>query len=231
MLRTDLTGDPVLPRTTGPGAGDATLEAFAHQDVPFERLVEVLNPIRSMSRHPLFQVMLSVDDGAAAGGVELPGATVVPLASGADTSKFDLSFSFTDHGEVFDCSVEFAMDLFDRDLVEVLVDRLRRLLAAVTADPDAAIGGWEVLSPQERRQVLVEWNATAAEVPEATLPELFEAQVRRTPQAPAVRFAGDVLSYAELDDRANRLARLADGQGCRTGVHRRTVAAAYGGRW
>ena len=207
VLRTDVSGDPSFRELIG-RVRETDLAAFAHQDVPFERLVEVLNPVRSMSRHPLFQVMLSVDDAAAAGEVELPGATVVPLESGADTAKFDLSFSFTDHGQAFDCSVEFAVDLFDRDSVEVLVARLQRLLAAVTADPDAPVGSWEVLSAQERRRLLVEWNATDAEVRETTLPELFEAQVRRTPQAPAVRFAGTVLSYAELDARANRLARL-----------------------
>ncbi|MFJ8864535.1 amino acid adenylation domain-containing protein [Streptomyces sp. NPDC102473] len=207
VLRTDVSGDPSFRELIG-RVRETDLAAFAHQDVPFERLVEVLNPVRSMSRHPIFQVMLSVDDATAAGEVELPGATVVPLESRADTAKFDLSFSFTDQGQFFDCGVEFALDLFDRDSVEVLVARLKRLLAAVTADPDAAIGGWEVLTAQERRQVLVEWNATTAEVRDATLPELFEAQVRRTPEAPAVRFAGAVLTYAELDTRANRLARL-----------------------
>ncbi|WP_063775128.1 non-ribosomal peptide synthetase [Streptacidiphilus anmyonensis] len=207
VLRTDVSGDPSFRRLIE-RVRETDLAAFAHQDVPFERLVEVLNPVRSMSRHPLFQVMLSVDDATAAGGLDLPGATAAPWETGADTAKFDLSFAFTDHGRAFDCSVEFATDLFDRESVEALVARLKRLLAAVTADPDAPVGSCEVLSADERRQLLVEWNATDAEVPDATVPQLFEAQVRRTPDAPAVRFEGAVLGYAELDARANRLARL-----------------------
>ncbi|MFJ1709069.1 amino acid adenylation domain-containing protein, partial [Kitasatospora sp. NPDC088346] len=135
VLRTDVSGDPTF-RELVSRVRSADLAAFAHQDVPFERLVEVLNPVRSMNRHPLFQVMLTFDDGEVAASLELPGIDVAPVPTVGSTAKFDLSFGFSDRaGHGLDASVEFSADLFDRSTAEGLVARFQRLLAAVVADP------------------------------------------------------------------------------------------------
>ncbi|MER8188656.1 amino acid adenylation domain-containing protein, partial [Kitasatospora sp. NPDC094015] len=216
VLRTDVSGDPSFRELVG-RVRDADLAAFAHQDVPFERLVEVVNPARSMSRHPLFQVMLNfTDDGAGTEDVALPGLKAEPLAGVGRVAKFDLSFSFVDEGATgLAGSVEFATDLFDRATVETVLARLARLLEAVLADPERAVGEAELLSAQERHELLVVRNDTALAVPPGTVPELFEAQVRRTPDAVAVVCDGVELTYAELDVRANRLARLLIDRGVR----------------
>ncbi|MFJ1709922.1 condensation domain-containing protein, partial [Kitasatospora sp. NPDC088346] len=135
VLRTDVSGDPTFRELVG-RTRSADLAAFAHQDVPFERLVEVLNPARSMAHHPLFQVMLTFDDGAVADRLDLPGLEVEPWEPAAATAKFDLSFGFVEQaGRSLTGSVEFSADLFDRSTAEGLVARFQRLLAAVVADP------------------------------------------------------------------------------------------------
>ncbi|SNT65139.1 nonribosomal peptide synthetase DhbF, partial [Streptosporangium subroseum] len=187
------------------------LDAFAHQDVPFERLVEDLAPARSMARHPLFQTMLALQNTAQA-VLDLPGLDVATLSSGDQSAKFDLDIQFQETftpgpSGVFG-SVTYATDLFDHGTVVTLVERLVRLLDAVSSDATQPVSGIDLLSPAERHRVLVEWNDTAHEVPAATLPELFQAQVARTPDATAVVFEGTELSYADLNARANRLARL-----------------------
>ncbi|MFJ7048679.1 non-ribosomal peptide synthase/polyketide synthase [Streptomyces sp. NPDC101112] len=215
VLRTDLTGDPdfteVLRRVRA-----ADLAAYAHQDVPFERLVEAVNPVRSTARHPLFQTGLNfhtADQQTALDlAVDLPGlsARVQPIASPA--AKFDLSFFLGERPEGGVSGIlEFATDLFDRDTAARIAQRFTGLLAAVAAEPDRAVREFDIVFEEERRQLLAEWNATDHAVPPGTLTDLVEAQTARTPDAPAVVFGAAELSYAELDARANRLARhLAD---------------------
>ncbi|MFE9203290.1 amino acid adenylation domain-containing protein [Micromonospora sp. NPDC007230] len=212
VLRTDTSGDPtfgeLLDRVRA-----TDLAAYAHADVPFERLVEVLNPARSVARHPLFQVVLAVHNHARL-DVTLPGLTVSGLPAGTGGAKFDLNVSLAE--QVDDAGapaglagrIEYSADLFDHGTVERIADRLRTMLAALAADPDQPIGAVDLLTGPEREQVLVTWNDTAAPVPAATLPELFAAQVVRTPDAPALVDADTELSYAELDAYSNRLARL-----------------------
>ncbi|NEE09684.1 AMP-binding protein, partial [Streptomyces sp. SID7499] len=217
VLRTDLSGNPTFREVLG-RVRERSLAAFAHQDVPFEKLVEELAPTRSLARHPLFQVMLTLQNNDEA-ELSLPGLTVEGLRGGAAVANFDLDFSAE---ETFDetgapagltGSLRAAADLFDTDTAERIAERLRRVLTAVAADPAAPVGSVDVFGAGERRRVLVEWNDTAAEVVPGTLPELFEAQVVRTPDAVAV-VAGDVgVSYAELDARANRLAHHLVGRG------------------
>ena len=177
------------------------LAAYSHQDLPFERLVEVLNPARSLSRHPLFQVMLALQNNAPV-GLELAGlrARFEPVAS--TSAKFDLSVAL---GEArgsdgrpagIDGVLEYSTDLFDRAGMEALAGRLIRLLEAAVANPDRAIGSLEILGADERRTILRDWNDTARALPSATLPELFAAQVARTPDAIAVVFEEQSLSYA-----------------------------------
>ncbi|MGW2052246.1 amino acid adenylation domain-containing protein, partial [Streptomyces sp. NPDC001858] len=217
VLRTDVSGDPSF-REVVERVREADLSAFAHQDVPFERLVEILNPARSMARHPLFQVMLTFQNNARP-DLDLPGihAKAEPLQGAA--ARFDLSFNLgethtTDGTPAgLEGRLDYRTDLFEQATVEYLARRLVRLLEAVTATPDEPIRAISVLGADERRRVLVEWNDTAHDVPGVTVPELFEAQVARTPAATAVVSNGVELTYGELNARANRLARYLVGRG------------------
>ncbi|MFJ4792922.1 non-ribosomal peptide synthetase [Kitasatospora purpeofusca] len=217
VLRTDTSGDPAFAELLG-RVRETGLGAFAHQDVPFERLVEELNPARSLARHPLFQVAMvlqSTDEGE----LELPGLEVEALASHTGVAKFDLNVTleefFGPDGTPagLDCAIDFATDLFDRETVEAIAARFGRLLAAVVADPTASIGRVELLDGAERAALLAPAAALPADLP--LVPAAFAAQVAATPAATALVFGGLRLSYAELDARANRLAHglLAAGLG------------------
>ncbi|TDV34268.1 non-ribosomal peptide synthetase, partial [Actinophytocola oryzae] len=213
VLRTDTGGDPTFAELLA-RVRDTALSAYEHQDVPFERLVEVLNPHRSLAHHPLFQVMLVLQNNAGA-GFELPGVTVSrqDRDTGAN-SRFDLTFSLRERragdGQPagLSCWVEYSTDLYDRETIESLLRRWELLLEAVTADPGRRLGDVDLLTADERRTILTEWHATPVDPPADTLPALFERQVARTPDAVAVTCDGRYLTYAELDVRANRLARL-----------------------
>ncbi|MFI9237591.1 amino acid adenylation domain-containing protein, partial [Streptomyces sp. NPDC053079] len=210
VLRTDTSGDPTF-RELLERVRETDLAAYAHQDLPFERLVELVNPVRSMARHPLFQVMLAFQNNTAA-GLELVGVDIDVEPLGQVTAKFDLGFTLAERFGAdggpsgIEGQVEFAADLFDAATVELVAERLVRLLDAVVADPERPIGRVEILSDEERQRLLTEWNDTFHEVPETTLPDLIEQQAALTPDATAVVFEGEELTYAELNVRANRLA-------------------------
>ncbi|MFI6063531.1 amino acid adenylation domain-containing protein, partial [Streptomyces sp. NPDC051286] len=217
VIRADLSGNPSF-RELLARVREVGLSAFAHQDVPFERLVEELAPARSLARHPLFQVMLTVQNTAEA-TVDLPGAHGGGMSAGAQAAKFDLEMSV---GEVFDDTgapaglrgvMTVASDLFDAGTAEELASRWVWVLEALVADPSMRVSALDVLGSEERRRVLVEWNDTGAVFGGSTLPGVFEAQVAGAPDAVAVVADGDAVSYAELDARANRLARLLVGRG------------------
>ncbi|WP_227997140.1 non-ribosomal peptide synthase/polyketide synthase [Nocardia australiensis] len=202
---------------------DGDLRAFAHADVPFERLVEVLDPPRSAARHPLFQVMLDFQNTAHA-ALELAGLEVSAIDIDTRTAKFDLQLTLTealgpDGAPVGIAAVfEYATDLFDAPNIRLLAARLHRVLDAVVTDPWVLVGDVELLTAAERASVLHGWNATAHAVDtDATLVSLFEVQVRTTPDATAVSFEGESLSYAEFAARVNRLARLLVSIGVRPG--------------
>ncbi|MFF0532461.1 non-ribosomal peptide synthase/polyketide synthase [Nocardia amikacinitolerans] len=172
---------------------DGDLRAFAHADVPFERLVEALDPERSAARHPLFQVMLDFQNTASA-PVELAGLRVDRLDIDTHTAKFDLQLTLAETADGLDAAFEYATDLFDAETVASFAARLQRVLDAVCADPGVLVGDVDTLSAAERTQLLGTWNATARALdPSATLVSLFEAQVRRTPNAVAVSFDGETL--------------------------------------
>ncbi len=211
VLRTDTSGNPSL-RELIQRVRTNNLAAYGHQDLPFERLVEVLNPERSLSRHPLFQVMLALQNNAPA-GVEVPGLSTVFESAATGSAKFDLFVSLSERRDAGGAAaglegiIEYATDLFDRGTIETLAQRLTRLLAAAVARPEQPIGKLDILSAAERHTILRLWNDTARPIASATLPDLFAAQAARTPGADAVVFEDQALTYAQLDARANQLAR------------------------
>ncbi|WP_097213760.1 MULTISPECIES: non-ribosomal peptide synthase/polyketide synthase [unclassified Rhodococcus (in: high G+C Gram-positive bacteria)] len=188
------------------------LAAFGHADVPFERLVEVLNPTRSTARHPLFQVALSFHN-LERNRFALPDLEIGVLDAGFEPAKFDLHLTLVDrHDETGDPaeiagSFTYATDLFDRDTVAQFAARFERILRTVIADRDTVVGDIPILDPLHREELVTGRNQTGHPVPETTLAEMFDAQVRRTPGATATVFEGAELTYAQFDARANRLAR------------------------
>ncbi|MEU7326969.1 AMP-binding protein, partial [Streptomyces griseoviridis] len=176
-------------------------------------MVEDLAPTRSLARHPLFQVMLTLQNNTQA-DLDLPGVESELLSAGTLPAKFDLDLvlqeQFGQDGEPggMEGTVVFATDLFDRDTVEVMAGRLVRVLEAISTHPDQPLSQVDVLSEAERRQLLVEWNDTAVDYPRTTLPALFEAQAAATPDAVAVTAGETELTYRQLNEQANRLARL-----------------------
>ncbi|MFC5662557.1 amino acid adenylation domain-containing protein [Kitasatospora misakiensis] len=213
VLRVDAGGRPSF-RELLARVRERALDGYAHQEVPFEFLVDALRPSRSTAHHPLFQVLLAwqnVPDAV----LGLPGLAeeAVPVASGG--ARMDLVFSLTGRRTPGDGApagidgvVEYNADVFDPGTVELLAERLRRMLLAVCAAPDRPIGEVELLAPGERHRLLTEWNGAARALPAATLSELFEAQAARTPDRTALVDAERELTYAGLDAEANRLAHL-----------------------
>ncbi|RLL65972.1 non-ribosomal peptide synthase/polyketide synthase [Streptomyces sp. Z26] len=217
VLRTDVSGDPTFAELLT-RVRDTDLAAYEHQDLPFERLVEAANPTRSLARHPLFQVMVVHLDSPGA-APEFPGLHAAREPLGQQNAKFDLSFDFVEQGEGegIESWIEYSADLFDHETVERLAARLVGLLGQVVVAPDGVVRDLVVLGDAERSVVVGEWNATGREVPATTLPELFRAQVSRTPDAVAVVFEDQALSYAELDAWVERSARVLAGAGVGAG--------------
>ena len=186
---------------------EVALGVYAHQDVPFEKLVEELQPKRDLSRAPLFQVMFSVVSTPEA-ELTFPGMAVRPFEAGGSTiSKFDLTVSFAKTAEGFGLGIEYNTDLFAPATIARMTGHLRMLLEGAVANPGARLSELPLLSAAERRQVLVEWNDTRTDFPtEACVHHLFEAQVARTPEATALALKGRTLTFRELDTQANRLA-------------------------
>ncbi|MBQ1117161.1 non-ribosomal peptide synthetase [Streptomyces sp. C3-3] len=212
VLRTDLSQDPDF-RTLLGQVREADLAAYAHQEVPFERLVEVINPDRSMSRHPLFQVMLTLHNNPSA-PFRLSGVEVGTQRVDTQVAKFDLLFSLRESYSAdgrpggVEGFVEYSKDLFDETTAERVAAAYVRVLENVLAEPGRPVGRIEVLDPVARHELLVARNDTEHEVPAASLPALFQDRVAAHPGAPALVYGDEELSYAELNERANRLARL-----------------------
>ncbi|MFF6888988.1 amino acid adenylation domain-containing protein, partial [Streptomyces sp. NPDC012421] len=224
VLRTDTSGDPTFAELLA-RVRETDLTAYAHQDIPFERLVDVLAPERSLARSPLFQVALSFDAADQQTALntlaELPGVDVVHHRVGLGAAKFDLSFAFLEQRDGsgapagMRATLAYRTDLFDHATVATLAERLVRLLGALAARPEQRIGEPSLMDEAERRRVLEEGNATQRAVPARTVPALFEAQAARTPDAVALEDGALSLTYEELNSRANRLAHrlIADGVG------------------
>lgn len=203
-LRTDLSGDPsfteLLTRVR-----EQALQAYDHQDLPFERLVEELQPTRDPSHSPLFQVMFVLQNDAQQ-PVGLPGVTSTPLEVDNHTAKFDLTVFVIESGQRLTTFFEYNTDLFSEHTVARWLDHWQTLLEGIVADPAQRLSDLPLLSAPERHQLLVEWNPWPPSPAEQTLAGLFEAQVERTPHAVAVVFEDQALSYDELNGRANQLA-------------------------
>ncbi|MET8653322.1 amino acid adenylation domain-containing protein, partial [Nocardia aurea] len=185
------------------------IEAFAHAELPFERLVDVLAVDRGTGAHPLFQVMLSYGEARPDVMPEVPWLTLEPIEIPDTGAKFDLHLVLNgvDGSDALTGSLRYATDLFDAATITSFVARLRRVLATVSADPRVRVGDIDLLDAPERTRLLREWNSTDHRIDRITLPSLFAAQVRRTPDSPAVSYEGTTLSYAQLASRVNRLAR------------------------
>ncbi|MEU0414816.1 condensation domain-containing protein, partial [Streptomyces griseorubiginosus] len=190
VLRTDTSGNPTF-RELLDRVRTTDLTAYTHQDLPFERLVEVLNPARTLSHHPLFQVLLTFNntdhEGALRDVAELPGLRVTPQTAQRTASKFDLSFAFA---ESFDenrqprgisGALDFSTQLFERSSAAKITERFLHVLEAMTTSPELHIGDVEILDAEERERVLVEWNGVATELPDVPLHELVARQAVRTP--------------------------------------------------
>ena len=218
VLRTDVSGNPTLRQLLG-RVRDADLGAFAHAELPFDLLVEALNPQRSAARHPLFQVMISYQHRNRS-----TGADGDDRAAGGSGAKFDLTFDFfeTDDGGI-EGSVEYAADLFDPAGVDALVARFVRLLDRLCADPDRPLSDIDLLTLTERDRLLVPGNDTAWPGDPESPAGLFAAQAALRPEAPALRTSAGALTFAELDAAVEGLARRLVGAGAGPG---RVVALA-----
>jgi amino acid adenylation domain-containing protein/non-ribosomal peptide synthase protein (TIGR01720 family) len=221
VLRCDTSGDPAF-RDLLHRVRDTDLAAYAHQDLPFEWLVEVLSPTRSLSRQPLFQVLLALQNNAQA-TVDLPGLRTTAEVEPTGTAKFDLSFELTERRtsrgapDGIKVRVEYSTDLFDQATVQAMLDRLGRVLFAVVADPGLRLSQVDVLDDAERRRLLGEHNGAQAWPVPATARDWFEAQAARTPGAAALSCDGSELSYAEVNLRASKLAHYLRAQGVSSG--------------
>ncbi|MDC9588815.1 amino acid adenylation domain-containing protein [Xenorhabdus sp. XENO-10] len=185
---------------------ERALAAYAHQDLPFEQLVEILQPERSLSYSPIFQVMLALNNTATQ-PLELSGLAVSLVEQPHRSAYFDLTLSLTETMDGLNGYLEYATDLFDRTTVERMVGYLTSVLTAMTTDETQTIARLPILSASERQQLLVEFNPTQTDIPQDMLiHQLFEAQAQRTPDATAVVFEEQSLSYHDLNHRANQLA-------------------------
>ncbi|WWL70894.1 non-ribosomal peptide synthase/polyketide synthase [Burkholderia pseudomallei] len=211
-LRLDLSSEPtvgeLLKRTKA-----QVLSAQAHQDLPFDQVVERVKPPRSTAHPPLFQVMF-VWQNAHEGSLQIPGLRLSTWGDPLTMAPFELTLAVREHQDDIACTLTYATSLFDRATVERYLGHWLRQLDAMATDADPVVTGLPLLGEAERAQVLHGWNETGrAYARDACLHQLFEAQVSRTPEAAAVICGDETLSYTDLDARANRLAHYLRGQG------------------
>ncbi|MFC4048031.1 condensation domain-containing protein, partial [Dactylosporangium siamense] len=200
VLRTDLSGDPTFLELLG-RVRSQTLAAFAHQDLPFERLVDELDVERDRSRSPLFQVLFNYFDEPDGDSADIAGSATIDLLGGVD-----LRFVLLDRGHALDGTVEFSTALFDRDRMTRLAGHFVALVSAVVADPQCAVSRLPLVSGAEL-ELLQSWSAPGEAFPGGLLvPSLIAEWAAVTPTATAVVCGGDALTYAELVDRSDRLA-------------------------
>ena len=205
VLRTDLSGEPTF-RELLARVRKVALDAYDHQDLPFEKLVQELNPDRSLSQNPLFQVMFTFNN-ASESVLRLRGTKVTRFEMSSGVTKFDLSAHVTEKNNALSISFLYNTDLFDDATIHRWLSHLQLFCEAIAADPDQRLTQLAFLSDAEKHRLLIEWNDTKMEYPrDSTIHYLFEAQVKRTPEAVAVICDDQQITYAELNRRANQLA-------------------------
>ncbi len=205
VLRADLNGDPTV-RELMVRVRERALRAYAHQEMPFDMLVDELGTRRELDHSPLFQVLFVLQNLSMT-SLELPGLRCDSVDLDVTASRFDLSVDVFDIVHGLRCYFEYNTDLFDVSTIERMLNHYRKLLEGFVERPDARVSELALLTDGEQRQLLLDWNATTMPYPtEQTVHGLFEAQARRTPDAVALQFEDVALSYAELSARANRLA-------------------------
>ena len=213
VLRADLSGSPSF-REYLKRVRQITLDAYSNQDLPFDSLIEELQPERNLSQNPLFQVMFILQN-APAKSYQLPGLALSSMDAETGTSTFDLTLSISELPDGLDASVEFNTDLFDPDTIESLLSHYTTLLESIIADPDQSVSRLRMLTGVERQRLLVDWNDTTRVFTrgESTIQALFAAQVESTPNSEALvwrppdsEHGPERITYRELDSRASRLA-------------------------
>ncbi|MGZ5050161.1 MAG: non-ribosomal peptide synthetase family protein [Methylobacter sp.] len=212
VMRSQLTGNPSVEDFLTQ-VGRKLLDAQKYQDFPFEQLVEELNPERNLGHHPVFQVMFSYQNSP----LELPeiaGLKVQLMKEESVTAKFDLTLLIAKTEDSTVCTFEYSTELFKENTIARMAGHFETLLAGMVSQPRSRVSELPLLTQAERKQALLDWNATAVDYPVLpSLQALFEAQVHKTPNADAVAFGGHALSYAELNAKANSLAHYLRGQG------------------
>ncbi len=212
VLRTDLSGNPPFTELMR-RVREVCLGAQAHQDLPFERLVEELAPVRDMSYGPLFQVMFALQNAPEA-VLEIQDLKITPIHVDVRSAKFALTLDITEKRDGLDASLIYSTDLFDELSIARLAGHYGVLLESILARPDSPLGDLGFLTEPERHQLLIEWNATEVDYPrDKCIHELFEAQVEKTPEAVAVVYEDQELTYRQLNARANQLAHYLRGLG------------------
>jgi amino acid adenylation domain-containing protein len=207
VMRNDLSGNPEF-RELLRRVREVALGAYMHQEMPFERLVEELQPDRALNRQPLFQAMFVLHN-APSPPVTLPGMTVETLRVHNGTSKFDLLLAMREEGDHLTAAIEYNTDIFAETTIQRMLAHFENLFRSIVDHPEQRLSQLSLMNEPERRQLLTEWNATEAEyIKDRTVAELFEEQVARTPEAMAVVLQGESLTYKELNERANQLAHF-----------------------
>jgi amino acid adenylation domain-containing protein len=206
VMRTELSGDPSF-RELLERVREVALGAYDHQDLPFEMLVEGFNPERDLSRTAFFQVMFALQN-VPPEAPKLKDLTLQGLSVDWETAKFDLSFYLSEEPQGITGRLNYNADLFDEVTIERVLSHFRTLLEGIVEDPDQRLSELPLLTKAERDRLLVEWNDTATEYPDSCVQTLFEEQVERMPEAVAVVFEDEQLTYRQLNENANRIASV-----------------------
>jgi len=208
VVRTDLSGNPAF-RDLLKRVREVTVAAYAHQDLPFEKLVEELQPVRDLSHNPLVQVTFQLVNVPSCWEVtidDIDGKAAGPLPVSTQTALFDLRVDLWETLDGLTCMFEYSTDLFEKKTIDRMTSHFKTLLYSITSDPDQLISELQFLSPVERHQLLVEWNKTTRGFPNRCIHELIEEQAERSPTAIAISFEGTHLTYSELNRKANQIA-------------------------
>lgn len=204
VLRTNLKGNLTFLQLLDK-VREVALGAYAHQDLPFEKLVEELHPVRTLSHHPLFQVVFSLQNTPSQ-ILELPNVKISQLSLEQITTKFDLEFQLWETSEELKGQITYSTDLFDDITITRMLGHFQTLLEGITANPQEVLSKLPLLTETEQNLLLFEWNKTQTNYPKLSIPHLFEKQAKQTPHAVAVVYENEQLTYGELNKRANQIA-------------------------